>query len=343
MKISVISFSRAGAKKNLELTRLLQEKNHQAASFSWHEYTGRKLIPFKSLKLLFHDLWDKQDVFVLLWDMEHVACAMAPYIKEREKWPAVIVMDEEGKYVIPYFAGRMKGVDDWCRQIAQLADSTAVITTFGEKKEKFGADSFAGKNELHIQDIFRIRTVMEELAAGRPVGIYSDYPIDGVLPEGLVKTGRVMNEGHWSEEPVPVCGISVTDDWEAPHFEKECRMFPRNLVLGVTCETGTDGRKLENFVRRILTENHLSIERVNAVFSGRDLAKEPGMMELADRLGVPYFTYTLQQLSSGLGKIEALCERCAFLGSVDGKKLIGVTTEGGMQVAVYEKAVSLEF
>ena len=55
MKISVISFTRTGAVKNLEVTGLLQEKKHQAASFSWHKYTGRKLIPFQKLDQLLID------------------------------------------------------------------------------------------------------------------------------------------------------------------------------------------------------------------------------------------------------------------------------------------------
>ena len=70
MKISVISFTRQGAAKNLEVVSILQEKKHQAASFSWHKYTGRKLIPFQKLDQLLNDLWDKQDAFIFLSDTE---------------------------------------------------------------------------------------------------------------------------------------------------------------------------------------------------------------------------------------------------------------------------------
>ena len=80
MKISVVSFTRAGAEKNLELTGLLQSKNHQAASYSWHTYTGRRLIPFQSAELLFADLWKGQELIILLGRMDQVIQKIAPLI-----------------------------------------------------------------------------------------------------------------------------------------------------------------------------------------------------------------------------------------------------------------------
>lgn len=341
MKISVISFTRAGAQKNLELVDLLQDKNHQAASYSWHKYTGRKLIPFKSLNQLLTDLWEKQDIFIFLTDLERCVRAVMPFMKK--KGPAVVVVDEAGRFVIPFLPGTMQGTDEWCVWFAKLFDATTVITDFRSKEEQFRMDAFARKNQLHIQDIFRIKTLAAAMAAGEKIGIYSDYPIEGVVPEGLVWTGKEMARSTQEMPEVPTCGISVTDDWEAPHFEKECRMFPRNLVLGVTCMPGTDRMQLEQFVGNVLTDSHLSRARVCAIFSERNLAKEPAVTALADRLDVPYFTYTKAQLESAAQADLSLCERYAALGSGNGKALTGCRAKEGMQVCIYEKKVDLQF
>lgn len=343
MKITVISFTRTGAEKNLELARLLQENNHQAASYSWHKYTGRKLIPFKSLKLLFKDLWDNQEAFIFLWDMEHVARAVLPFLKENGEGPAVIIMDEAGKFVIPFLSGSMKGTDAWCEWFAQLIDAAAVITDGIREEEKFDVGAFARKNQLHIQDIFRIKTISTLLASGGQAGIYSDYPVEGVLPEGLVGVGRVMAGGKKQEGAALECGISITDDWEAPHFAKECRMFPRNLVLGVACEPQTDAAALEQFVIGVLTENHLSKERVGDIFASHSLEREAAVTALAQRLDVPYFTYAAEQLPEGTLEVAEICEACAMLGSRNGKRLVECRWKEKMAVCVYEKAVELSF
>lgn len=341
MKISVVSFTRAGAARNLELVRILQENNHQAVSYSWHKYTGRRLIPFKSLKLLFQDLWDNQDAFLFLWDLEHVARAVTPYLKQREQGPAVIVLDEGGRFVIPFALGKERGIPDWCSRLAQLLDAVLVDTLPEAEEADFSADAFAGKNQLHIQDIFRIRTIAGKLAAKEPVGIYSDYPVEGVLPEGFVCAGGAMSVAGQEAQERPEAGISITDDWEAPHFAKECRMFPRNLVLGVTCPKETEAVGLEQLVFGLLAQEHLSRERVCGLFSVRETADVPALKVLADRLDIPFFTYEKEQAAGSTA--EEICESCARLGSGGGKTLKQSCLKGDIQVCVCEKEVQLHF
>lgn len=342
MKISIISFSRAGAQKNLELAAVLQKKNHQAASYSWHTYTGRKLIPFKSLGLLYADLWENQEVLLILADMEQALRAVAPQLARREKGPALVAVDEAGRFVIPLLPGKMKGLDDWCGWFAGLVGAVCVLTAKKEKEEIFSVDAFAGKNQLHIQDIFRIRTITESLAKGKPVGIYSDYVVEGVLPEGLIGTGKVMTGGQPEEGPALEDGISITDDWEAPHFVRECRMFPRNLVLGVTCASDTLQEEARQFILRVLAEAHISRERVCAVYSQKGEEEEAVLTALADSMGVAYFTYTKEQLAQDTVKMEP-CEQCALTGSGRGRALVKYRAMEKMAVSVYEKEMELSF
>lgn len=340
MKISVISFTRAGAEKNLELTAALQAKNHQAPSYSWHTVTGRRLIPFKSLRLLLEDLWDSQEVFLFLGDLEQVAGVFVSFMKEREPGPAAVVMDEEGRFLIPFSRGRIRGLNGWCRRLADLVGAMPVILSQSEKARRFEVDAFARKNGLFIQDLFRIQTMAEALAAGQTVGVYSDYPIEGVMPEGMVGVGPVMAGENAGEGRPPECGISVTDDWEAPHFEKECRMFPVNLVVGVTCREGCDAQMLQQTVIGALADSHLSRERVCAVYSDAALAKEPALVALADWMDVPFFTYDVRQTEPEDGQI---CDRCARMGSGDGNCLVRCRTEEDRAVSVYEKKTALHF
>ncbi len=343
MKISVISFTRAGAKKNLELTAVLQRKNHQAASYSWYTFTGRRLIPFKSFRLLLEDLWDSQEVFLFLGELEQIAGAYVPFLKEKGEGPAAVVMDEEGRFLIPFAKGRIQGLNGWCQQLAGLVDATPVILSRGEKARRFEVDAFARKNGLYIQDLFRIQTVAEALAAGHTVGVYSDYPVEGVMPEGMVGVGAVMADPQAGEGRPPECGISITDDWEAPHFEKECRMFPMNVVIGVSCEAGSDVLGLRQLVVETLAGNHLSKERVCAIYSGAPLAKEPAVTELAEWLDVPFFTYDPEQLPEKSEDGARLCERCARLGSGNGTCLVQGQGGADMMVSVYEKKTELGF
>ena len=351
MKISVISFTRAGAVKNLEVTGLLQEKKHQAASFSWHKYTGRKLIPFQKLDQLLYDLWDKQDAFVFLSDTELAMRAIIPHLSEPGKGPAVFVMDEKGQFVLTLLEGALAGAADWCMQFAQMLDAVGVVTGKSREADLFSLDAFAYKNRLHIQDVYRINAIKEKLKAGEKIGIYSDYPIEGVLPEGFVPVGEMAGR-NVERLPVPEVGIAVTDDWEAAHFAKECRLYPKNLVMAVYCDRGKTAEELDLFIGSALTEAHLSRERICAVFSIEEKAQEQGILELAERMEIPFFTYTLRQLAgsrmqrtdvtSGV-PLAVLCDRCAILGSGQGNLKIAHKMADGMMIAVCEQNVELSF
>lgn len=351
MKISVISFTRAGAVKNLEVTGLLQEKKHQAASFSWHKYTGRKLIPFQKLDQLLCDLWDKQDAFIFLSNTEIAMRAIIPHLSESGKGPAVFVMDEKGQFVLTLLEGALAGAADWCMQFAQMLDAVGVVTGRNREEELFSLDAFAHKNRLHIQDVYRIQAIREKLAAGEKIGIYSDYPIEGVLPEGFVPIGEMAGR-NLERLPAPEVGISVTDDWEAAHFAKECRLYPKNLVMAVYCDSNKTVDELDQFVSSALTQAHLSKERIRAVFSIEEKAQEQGILELADRMGIPFFTYSGRQLAgnrmhrtdvtSGV-PLSVLCDRCAVLGSSQGRLRITHKMADGMMISVCEQTVELTF
>lgn len=345
MKISIVSFTRTGAKKNLELGRLLFQKKHQAVSYSWHTHTGRKLVPFQSFDRLMADLWREEELFLILTDVRHAVMILTPYL--RRPGPAIFVMDEAGRFVIPFSFGQKDGMEDWCAWFSGLAGAAAVLTSAEEPAERFELTKFAQKNRLYIQDLYRVRTVAACLAEGKPVGFYSDYPVDGVYPEGIVRIQK-GDSGSWA----PEVGISVTDDWEAPHFAKECRMFPQNVALGICFPAGD--RPEKNAARqaalRALSGQHISRQRVFAVFAVQDPDQKQLAAELADALDVPCFTYTESQLlqcagisgGGSVGKEEALCGACSLLGSGRGKEIVSVR-EAGIAISLHEMEMDFSF
>lgn len=340
MKISVVSFTRAGAEKNLELTWLLQKKNHQAVSYSWHSYTGRKLIPFQSAELLLEDLWKEQELILLISGMERIVCGIAPLIGVRSKdGPAVAVMDEEGRFLIPLLKGKTAGLEEWCRWFSGQC-RTACIWTMGKVPEKrFGIEAFARKNALCIQDPFRIGAVTGCLDAGIPIGIYSDYPIEGVLPEGLIPTGGAGFAGMRVSASVPETGISVTDDWEAPHFGKECRMFPKNLAAGIDCLGDVSAQEAEQALRKGLAEHHLSRERLSGLHGVKNHGSET-VRKAGENLGVPVYFPDEDSFLSGE---QPIWERICLSRKEAVTLLFTCRQQEGLAFSVYEKKVSLHF
>ena len=69
--------------------------------------------------------------------------AIAPFLKEKDRDPAVLVMDEHAVHVVSLLSGHLGGGNDWCRQVALLTGAEPVITTATDLNGVFAVDLFA--------------------------------------------------------------------------------------------------------------------------------------------------------------------------------------------------------
>lgn len=54
---------------------------------------------------------------------------LAPVIQNKQQDPPVLVLDEQGQYVIPLLSGHEGGANQWADEVAQLLSAQPVITT----------------------------------------------------------------------------------------------------------------------------------------------------------------------------------------------------------------------
>jgi cobalt-precorrin 5A hydrolase len=54
---------------------------------------------------------------------------LAPVIKSKLTDPPVLVMDEQGQFVIPLLSGHQGGANEWARQVSKLMKAQLVVTT----------------------------------------------------------------------------------------------------------------------------------------------------------------------------------------------------------------------
>ena len=55
--------------------------------------------------------------------------ALAPVLTDKYQDPAVLVLDEQGRFVIPLLSGHQGGANEWARQVADTINAHCVITS----------------------------------------------------------------------------------------------------------------------------------------------------------------------------------------------------------------------
>ena len=119
--------------------------------------------------------------------------AIAPHCKSKASDPAVVVLDECGRFAVPILSGHLGGANDLARALAAVCGAVPVITTATDANGLFAVDEWAKHQHCLVAEPARIKKVSSALLAGRTVRFASDWPIQGTPPAGVEPAGEPRN------------------------------------------------------------------------------------------------------------------------------------------------------
>ena len=184
--------------------------------------------------------------------------SIAPYIQKKTKDPAVLVIDECGKFVISLLSGHLGGANALTLKAAEILKAEPVVTTATDLHNRFAVDVFAKKNGCAILNMKAAKEVSAALLAGKTVGFFSDFPWEGELPKGLV-----LCEG--TEENLPETGVSVSVYKSRKPFKETVSIVPPAVVLGMGCRKGKDTESVRKAAEKALKEAGVKVIRTNKI------------------------------------------------------------------------------
>lgn len=107
--------------------------------------------------------------------------AIAPFIHGKAVDPAVLVIDEAGRYVISLLSGHLGGANALARTAATLIEAEPVITTATDAESAFAVDTFAKENGFLLTDLRKAKEVSAKVLRGEKLRIYSDIPMERLV------------------------------------------------------------------------------------------------------------------------------------------------------------------
>lgn len=279
--------------------------------------------------------------------------SIAPYIAGKKTDPAVLVIDECGKFVIALLSGHLGGANELALRCAGYLKATPVVTTATDLHSRFAVDVFAKKNGCAIFHMKAAKEASAALLAGENVGFYSEFPWEGDLPEGLVlcgKDGKPADAVDLQTDPAsgetPETGIAVTIHRSCLPFKNTVHVVPPAAVLGMGCRKGKEAAPIRKAAEECLRGSDVYREALKAIAS-IDLKKEEvGLLSLAETWHLPFLTFTEEELKAVQGEftpsqfvkkitgVENVCERSAVLGCGQGTLIRKKTGRDGVTTAL---------
>ena len=254
MKVSIISFTLKGIELSLKIKKafsgeteeelcLYTKCSHAEKSLTERKLTEKNLAE-SGLSYVEQPLTEwtgeqmkKRRSLLFIGACGIAVRAIAPFLTDKLNDVPVLVMDEQGRFVIPVLAGHVGGANELAVSLAERMGSTPVITTATDLNHCFAVDLFARRNALHIVNKDGIAKVSSRILAGEEVTMAVEeghlqegeagstggrkVPREGNVPEGI----RIVPCSAELHTDVPVMPTEVSED-----------------VLAVSAESTTDAQ-----------------------------------------------------------------------------------------------------
>ena len=183
--------------------------------------------------------FQKSDALIFIGAVGIAVRAIAPHCKSKATDPAVIVLDERGRFSIPILSGHLGGANDLAKKLASICGAVPVITTATDVEGVFTVDEWAKAQNCHVLEPERIKTVSSTLLADKVVYYDSQWKITGTQPKNVFPA----DENHQAD-----FSVTLHPQSDALH------LVPKICVLGVGCKRDTSAEHIEATFKQFCKE-----------------------------------------------------------------------------------------
>ena len=280
--------------------------------------------------------WENSSALLFIMATGIVVRTVAPLIKNKKEDPAVLVIDEEGKHVIPLLGGHQARANELATTLATLINANPVITTSSDINNLPALDLWIERCQLFIQNPSILPKIMSKFVENRKIQIYinSDLIRVPIFPDHF----QIVKE-------VEIADIIITNK-KLELNEEQLILIPRNLVVGLGFHDWVTSKEIEEAVKEVFTDEGLYFEALKGVATLEKKAKNEALQEFSRKYGLPVFSYTPEELQEVKGLsfspiveravgVSSVCEQSAILAS-QGRLIVPKRVFKDITIAVAE-------
>ena len=344
MHVAIIAITRNGARIGADLLAGIPESR----LFVIEKHATGDAHPFSTgVQSLVDRLWPDYGGFVFIMAAGIVVRTIAPLLQAKDRDPAVVVLDDAGRFAVSLLSGHIGGANALAKTCAALIGSIPVITTATDVNELPSFDMLAKESGWLIEDLSRVKALNALLLEGKEIAVVDHG--SAVRRYCAGKGNLSFHEDFYRALASGASGrLYVTNRIIPPQPDSDRLLVlrPVNLCLGIGCNRGTSAREIESVVREHLERLSLSFKSVKCIATAQAKGDEAGLIEYAAGSGLPILLYESDRLNSvdtpspasdhAMAAIGArgVAEPAALLASGGGRLLLDKVKSGNVTLAI---------
>lgn len=301
------------------------------------------------------DLWTRSAGLVFIMASGIVVRTIAPLLTNKRTDPAVIVLDELGRFAVSLTGGHLGGANEMAREIAGFLGGETVITTASDVNHLPSLDLWAREHDLVIEDWSLLPQIGTRYVNNGALRVYSDIGLefpdeflrvaDPRYADVIISNRRDVYAGAPGSE---AAGAECSTG--ACRVKGQLYLRPRNLVIGIGCNSGTSADEIESAAEQTFKEYNLAFPSVSSIATIDIKSSEPGLRSFVQKHKLPLHTFGRDELNRVPGTEQSdsvfkatgafgVAEPAALLEAGSDRLLVPKQKKGNVTVAVALKTV----
>ena len=305
--VALVAITKGGARLLARIKTFLP----QADAFVPEKFQDE--APFASLfkkpfKALMADLWPRYKGIVAVVSLGALVRSVAPFLKDKHSDPALVAIDDTGRFVVSVLSGHLGGANRLTSAIAEHLGAEAVITTASDSLGTIGVDILGREFGWVLESFGNVTHASASIVNEEPVGIYQDAGETDFWPQEGSSGGAEPLPKNIQAFPslqelfkAPLSAyliitdriVSISEDLA----EKVVLYRPKSLVLGVGCDRGLTLEELETLVHETLRDYGLSFESIRTIATIESRRTEPAIVRFAQARDLPLLAFAKEELN----------------------------------------------
>lgn len=288
-RIAIITVTKNG----VVLAKKIKDREENIDIYTMKKFSEEGLFEIEnSLAETVGNIFKKYYGIIFITAMGIAVRVISPYIQKKDIDPCILVVDENGNFIIPILSGHLGGGNELASEIAKKIKALPLITTSSDISGKIAVDTLATKINGRLKDLESAKKVTSLIVAGEKVQIKVPENISDENPSGVILVSNREN-------------IEIT------------QIIPKNIVIGIGCKKGSSKEKIIFAIKDILKELNISYKAIRVIGTVDIKKDEIGIIESAKYFDVPLKIIQRDEIK----KIQDRFEKSEFV-----EKTIGVTS-----------------
>ena len=307
-KTAIVAVSKNGTVLANRLKQAYEDRADLYVDSRFSEYAIDYISYDLPLRPIIDRIFSDYEIIVLFLPVGATVRLIAPHLKTKTIDPAVISVDEMGKFTVSIVSGHIGGADKATQEISEILGSIPVITSASHVLGSIPIDLLGKELDWVLTtDSVTITRASAMLINGGSIGVYQNAGQRDwfVKLESLVNVVRQYDDlGDLFADSVDLRLIVSDLDVELA-FESSLQdgksvvvYHPKSLVVGLGCRRGVSVDKLNELLTNSFGEAGLSLLSISAFATAEIKQDEPGLLALSEKYGVPLYSYSVEELNN---------------------------------------------